>query len=285
MAGGKFVDVGAERGAFAHALLAYGYGPAQLIEASPANADVLRERFAASPDVTVHELAAAERDGEATLHLAADASGAPSPAQNSLRRLDEDGDRRWLDAVPVRCRSLDSLAASGEIPSSVGLVKIDVEGGDRAVIEGMRSIRCEALMLEFWSEVASVEGVCPWTLDEIRELLRPHGLTEFLYVHHRPDVGIEVVPGAAVPDRGDWGNLIFVTPELHARAADAIGLVADMARRIRDEHASAREKQAQIELLATAAEERLRLIEQLDSAHRERDREIAELRAALDATA
>jgi FkbM family methyltransferase len=281
MASGVFVDVGAERGGFAHALLAYGFGPGHLIEASPANVDELKRVFGGNPDITIHGLAAAAQDGDATLHLAGDADGAPMPAQNSLRRLDEDSDHRWLDSVPVQCRSLGSLANDGLIPAEPGLVKIDVEGGDRDVVDGMGAVRCEALMIEFWSEIASVEGVCPWTLDEIRQLLEPRGLSEFVYLHHRPNIGVEVVAGAADPQPGDWGNLLFMTPELRRRGADGIAFVTDWAHRWVAEHVSNVEKEAQIRLLADAAAERLQVIEDLDRARQEHEREIAELRAAL----
>jgi len=281
MARGEFLDVGAERGAFSRALLAYGYGPGSLIEASPANVADLERAFEGNADVTIHGVAATAEDGHAELHLAADASGAASPAQNSLRRLDEDDSRRWHESVPVRCRSLDSLAREGAIPSELGLVKIDVEGGDRDVIAGMGAVRCEALMIEFWSAVDSVEGVCPWTLREIRDLLEPLGLTEFLYVHHRANVGVEVVESEAEPRHGDWGNLLFMTPHLRRRGADGIAFVSEWAHRLLAEHASAREKEEQIQILAHAAEERLGVIERLDRARQDHEREIAELRAAL----
>jgi FkbM family methyltransferase len=278
---GSFVDVGAERGAFTHALLAQGLGPADLIEASPTNVAELTRVFAGRDDVTIHGLAAIAGDGEVVLNLAGDGSGTPSPAHNSLRALPADGGRTWTDSVAVPGRSLGSLVDEGVLPARVGFVKIDVEGGDRDVIEGMGSLECEALMLEHWLDVPGVEGPCPWTTDEIRALLEPRGLSELLYVQHRPGHVTRIVSGAADPQTGDWGNLILLTPELRERAHDAIGLVAELAGRIADARLAAVEKEEQIQLLARAAEERLAAIEELDAYRQEADRRIASLRAEL----
>jgi predicted RNA methylase len=66
------LDVGAERGALAEAMLTAGAEELHAIEPHPDNASALRRRFADDPRVTVHECAASDADGDAVLHVSSD---------------------------------------------------------------------------------------------------------------------------------------------------------------------------------------------------------------------
>lgn len=265
---GAFVDVGAERGGLAQALIAYGYGPAHLIEPAPENAAALRAAFSDDPAAKVLELAAGADDGEAVLYLAQDDRGEPMPAFNTLDAPGEDG-MRWSAAGTVPRRTLGSLLAEGQIPAKVALLKIDAEGADRDVIAGMGDLRCEALMIEHWLDLPGTVGPCPWTLDELRALLEPRGLERIVYVHHHL-LEVRVVDGAAEPEVGDYGNLVFLTAELYERARGAIELVAERAAALSEAQLELDEKERNIQLYdrnlqvyAAAAEERKQVIEAL----------------------
>ena len=257
----SFIDVGAERGGLAAGLLAYGYGPAHLIEPAPDNVGALRETLAERPDVEVLAIAAGAADGEARIHLAEDSSGTPLPAFNALEPPPEAGGVRWREGGTVELRSLDSLVADGAIPREVGLLKIDTEGGDRDVIVGMGALACEALMLEHWLDIPESTGRCPWTLEELLELLEPHGLRRFAYVHHQ-GATTRVTFDRAEPAVGDYGNLVFMTEALHARARGGLELAAERADALSDAIAAGEEKQGQIDLLTAALDERSTLLDE-----------------------
>lgn len=271
----SLVDVGAERGGLAAGLLAHGYGPAHLIEPASDNVEALREALGTRPDVTVLPIAAGTADGEARLHLAEDASGRPLPAFNALSPpAEETGGVHWHEGDRVELRSLGSLVEDGTIPEEVGLLKVDTEGADRDVVAGMGALRCEALMLEHWLDIPEATGPCPWTLDELLELLEPRGLRRFAYVNHH-GAATRVTFDRAEPEVGDFGNLVFMTDALHASAQAALELVAERAGALSDAVVSAEAKQGQIELLTAALDERSAL---LDESAAEADR----LRAETD---
>jgi hypothetical protein len=56
----------------------------------------------------------------------------------------------FVDAVPVPVRSLASLHDGSEIPTDIGLIKIDTEGFDLEVLRGMGNYRYPVVITEFW---------------------------------------------------------------------------------------------------------------------------------------
>ena len=56
----------------------------------------------------------------------------------------------FKQSVPVAVKTLAGLYDTGEVPSQVGLVKIDAEGFDLVVIKGMGDFRYSVVVAEFW---------------------------------------------------------------------------------------------------------------------------------------
>ena len=251
------VDVGAERGELAAALRRGGYERLWAYEAHPENAAELRGAFSEDDAVTVGEIAVSETDGEAMLHLAR-ANGAPTTLFHSLETFTETTDVSWHDQIAVPRRSLGSLARSGELPGRVGLVKIDTEGHDLAVVRGMGDLEADVIMVEHWVDLPKSVGRCPWDLGEILAELRPRGFADFAFIAHRP--GADLVQwndGSA--ETGDWGNLIFI----HERVVDRLRPIFQQAA---NEAQFALETALRVE--RDAAQERLTALKQLDEEHR-----------------
>src|SRR5438093_1534994 len=137
------IDVGSERGAVAANLREAGLDPTWLVEPHPGNAARLRERFGTDPGLHVLEVAAGSEDGAAELHLARDASGGSLDSFHTLQPERSGPSLVWDGSVQVQVRSLDSLRAAGEIPDSVGVLKIDAEGADADVLRGAASLGAE----------------------------------------------------------------------------------------------------------------------------------------------
>ena len=248
------VDVGSERGAVAACLREAGFAPMWLIEPSPGNAALLRERFGADPDVQVLEVAAGDRDDEGELHLAEDGSGEELHAYHSLRPGPEAAEVQWRGSLSVAVRSLNSLGAAGEIPRRVGLLKIDAEGSDADVLRGAESLEAGVVMVEYWQDLPDSVGPSPYTMEEVRALVAPLGPRRFLFVRHgRRHVTIGRWDVADVAD-GEWGNLVFVADSL-VGPADAALPAIDRALRERNERTTSE--------FEHAAAERLELVEEL----------------------
>jgi FkbM family methyltransferase len=277
------IDVGAERGDVAGALRADGWGPLYLLEPDPASAAHLRQRFADDAQAEVLELAAGASDGTATLHLARAPDDSALAAFNTTLALAPGTSVQWNDEVTVAERSLDSLAADGELPKEVGLLKIDTEGADDAVLAGAGTLRAEIVMVEHWTDLPETLGPCPWTLEEIVELVSPLGPGHYVCVRHG-DIHTTLELGGARVAAGEWSNLIFVADHLREALEAAVvpvrgDLEAQLLERAEGYRRVADERLAIMEELDRAARERKEMIETRDRQREALDRELASLRA------
>ncbi|MFL6238183.1 MAG: FkbM family methyltransferase [Actinomycetes bacterium] len=142
-----FVDIGANVGDWTAAVLhVLPTANVIVVEPTPANVAILRERFAGQRGVTVHDVAVSDRATTMTLHVA------PNSVFNSLLPLRRETLQRYgmgarVSEVEVACRPLDDLLADVE---SVAVLKIDVQGAESAVLAGARDVlrRTAAILIE-----------------------------------------------------------------------------------------------------------------------------------------
>jgi FkbM family methyltransferase len=250
------IDVGGEQGAFAEAMLQAGADAVHVIEPEPHNVAVLLERFVADPRVTVHGVAASDADRTLELHISTNPDGAPIPFGHTVLERPGTDEIAWRTTVSVEARSLESLVAAGEVPGRVGVLKIDTEGHDDAVIAGIGPLDCDVLVVEHWVDLPNSLGRCPWTLGEVATPLRARGFSHFAFIQHRSEFTILTWDDGEIPP-GHMGNIVF----LHDRVVDR--LVPDL---LMCASQLAVRSVLVGEMYATAAAERLELIEQLDRA-------------------
>jgi FkbM family methyltransferase len=203
------VDVGAERGAFVHELLRAGADEVYAIEPEPENAAFLKKEFAKDDGVIVHEYAISETDGELELHKSGSPSGEHLTFGHTMLQRPDTEQIAWHETVRVRGRSLSSLVDAREIPTRVGILKIDTEGLDLAVVAGMGKLEADVVMVEHWAELPLSLGHCPWSTEEMVSALRDRGFGHFAFVVHQANfVNLQWDDGS-VPV-GQMGNLVFL---------------------------------------------------------------------------
>lgn len=172
--GGIFYDIGANIGFFAMLgahLAGVDAGRVYAFEAAPDNADAIRinARINDIPNIRVLQKAVSARTGRARLQVVDD---------QSWSKLEEYGAHPYTEQVlTVDTVAIDDLVERDEIPPPT-VVKIDVEGAEIAVLEGMRqtiddhrpAIICELhdthaafceLMEEHGYRVINLEGTIP----------------------------------------------------------------------------------------------------------------------------
>ena len=144
---GRVLDVGANEGQFAAALLGVAPGVrVTAFEPEPRTAERLRARFAADPRVAVHQCALGGSAGTRELHVTSNTVFA------SLHRpLDELAElyprgSESVAVLPVETATLDEMAPAGP----VAVLKIDVQGAELDVLGGGRDVlsRTRAVLLE-----------------------------------------------------------------------------------------------------------------------------------------
>jgi FkbM family methyltransferase len=147
-----FIDGGACHGDFT-ALLAADFADAEIhaFEPDPSLSAGIEKRFADVPRVHVWNLALHERAGAADLQVHAD------PGTSSLLARPS-GDRRYfhssdriVDTVPVATAALDAFIEV-HAPEGVGLLKLDTQGSELAILHGARRALAAAAIDVIYTE-------------------------------------------------------------------------------------------------------------------------------------
>lgn len=198
--GDVYVDVGAHIG-YLSALAARAVGPQGRViafEPSPESWEKLRDAFDPPdfPQVEAVNAAVSSEPGEASLFAAADGwehqayrnSLHPAPG---LRHL-----------ATVRTVSLDGVFPNDRLR----LLKIDVEGGERAVLAGaetlLRSRRCDALVIELNPDALARAGS---SVAEIVSFLETVG-----FLAHRCCADGTLEPWEPVAVQGEFADAVFL---------------------------------------------------------------------------
>lgn len=218
------VDVGANEGRISVRLNDAGLDVFAL-EPGPEAFARLQSNLSARPGCRPMQYAAGSFDGEAELHLVADttadqryASGLSLYSSLSRHALVEG--LAFAQSVRVPVRRLDSLAAEGQIPSEIGILKIDAEGSDLDVIEGVGELRPEIVQVEFW-DPAFVFGAgdARNALALTVPALRAMGYRRHIVIGRMPGGPVVYYCNLPVSIPNTWGNAIFFREEASFQAA------------------------------------------------------------------
>ncbi len=280
------IDVGSERGDLAEKLLQAGARDLHAFEPHPENIEALHTRFDADARVVVHGHAVSDGDGDGVLHVSTARSGMQLPFGHTLLEREDTDEIKWEKTVSVTRRSLGSLVDTGEIPGRVGILKIDTEGHDLAVVRGMGALEAEVVMVEHWTDLPHGLGKCPWTTEEMTVALSEREFNHFAFVIHRGEF-VTLKWDDAEVERGAMGNLIFLHDGVLQRLLPdvldcATQLTEDAVRLGREYVHIADDRLALMDELKQTANDRLTLTEELKQTADDRLMLIEELKQTAD---
>lgn len=215
-----FVDVGAHIGSVTAEVL-HRDPSARIVavEADPEKAARLKRRF---PDVDVHDCAVGDRKGEVTFYIDERRPGYSSLARRNRRPAD-------VRQIDVPMRRLDDILSS---TADVGLIKIDVEGAELAVLRGAAGLlsRCRPVVL-FESGPQGgrsmgfgIEEIFDWLAGQGYEILVPNRVA-----HDGPALCRESFVESHVYPRRTLNYFAVPTErriEVRDRAREVLGIVA-----------------------------------------------------------
>jgi hypothetical protein len=178
----------------------------------------------------------------------------------------------WRDVVTVPARSIASMVASRELPQMAGVLKVDTEGHDLAVLRGLGDLEADVVMVEHWTELPLGLGRCPWNIDDLLSQLQPRGFDHFVTLLHRGEfVTLKWDDGEVEP--GVMANVVFV----HDRVLDrAFPVLLEFAGRLAEQAAQVGQRYMR------AAQDRLEIIEELNDAAEARLSALEETSAELE---
>jgi FkbM family methyltransferase len=205
------IDIGANRGEMTAVLLDAGF---EVIAFEPYALiyEQLQARFRDHPQFTSHCLAIGQTDGVLPLHIAQDLSDGRLPEHpsvyNSLQLHPLTPDLAFGESVEVTVRSLASLHQSQIIPATVAVVKIDTEGFDLAILQGMGPQKYAVVMTEFWDSAMAFGGQT-YTIQDLVKEMRGRGYHWHLVIYRDTDESIRFYSNATVSVPQSWGNVLF----------------------------------------------------------------------------
>lgn len=262
-----FVDIGAEKGTFALTMLELGMSGV-LFEPMPRHLSSLQKLVNGYADATLYTCAITDIDTKQQFNVATDADGRELDFYHSLQKADAPGIFSHSKSFEVECRSLQSLAECGEIPSDLGVLKTDTEGNDLNVLRGLGTLRPEIIICEYftqglyggWSEAAP---------DLIIEYMRGLGYQTYLATKRIGDLEF-IGMGMALYQEKQWGNLFFFREDFYEKANPAIAECIrsneeNLSRKFNQIKAELEEKESQIVTLTKICAERLDVINLLDA--------------------
>jgi FkbM family methyltransferase len=143
-------DVGANAGQYARELRALGYaGHVRSFEPLSAAYAQLAAAAATDPLWEVVQVALGERDGQAELHVAGNSFSSSLREMLPLHR-EHAPESAYVGSEVVPVRRLDALVAEHGWPTARAVLKVDVQGYERQVLEGAGALleRIETVQLE-----------------------------------------------------------------------------------------------------------------------------------------
>jgi FkbM family methyltransferase len=164
-----FYDIGANTGLYSCLMADMVEQPVVAFEPHPENAGRLKQNAELNgADVSLFECALADSAGEAELSIVLDEIGS---AGHSL--VSDDG----LDRITVPKVRGDDLIADEDLPSPT-VLKIDVEGAEHQVLEGLESTLsrsdCRMVYCETHANRLQAQGV---SVSDVRDVLVSHGFS------------------------------------------------------------------------------------------------------------
>jgi FkbM family methyltransferase len=218
----RAVDIGANRGEVSHRLLQAGY-EVYAFEPFPPVVEKLKERLGNKPNLHIFPFALGKVNEERELHIVSDEKLLSNPdgpqlypdsdytLLSSLSKHSLPEGLIFTETIPISVRNLESLHASSEIPSDIGLVKIDTEGSDLEVILGMGEHRYPVVVAEFWdSKFPFGQFGANNKLEDLVDEMRRRGYDWFIVIYKiflSNDVSYYCNNKFSIEN--SWGNVFF----------------------------------------------------------------------------
>ena len=218
----RAIDIGANRGDVSSRLLQAGY-EVYAFEPFPPVVEKLKDNLGNNSNFHIFPFAVGKVNEERELHIVSDEKLLANP---DGQQLYPDSDYTLLsslskhslpegliftDTVSISVRSMDSLHASSEIPSDIGLVKIDTEGSDLEVILGMGEHRYPVVVAEFWdSKFPFGQFGANNKLEDLVDEMRGRGYDWFIVIYKiflSNDVSYYCNNKFSIEN--SWGNVFF----------------------------------------------------------------------------
>ncbi|WP_448676362.1 FkbM family methyltransferase [Delftia acidovorans] len=204
------IDVGVERGSFID--IALGAGAMQVVafEALPRHVEHLRTHYAREARVQICAQAVSDRFGKAAFHIAVDHEDRELDYHHTLADLGDSATVvRTTRTIEVETVSLGGLFAEKKLPAKIDFLKIDTDGHDLKVLQGLQEMRPRFILAEYWDSLPETSGENLYSLADMQDWALGSGYEHCVVIRrHGALESLEWDAPWTAP--GDWGNVLFI---------------------------------------------------------------------------
>lgn len=218
----RALDIGANQGDVTERLLQAGYEVYAFEPFLPV-VEKLKTRLADCSHLHVFPLALGAVNEEKELHLVGDQNLVNDPDSEprypdadytllssvNIHSLPEG--MVFTDRVPITVTTIETLHQQGQVPTDIGLVKIDTEGFDLQVIQGMGDYRYPVVVAEFWDEKFPFgQFGADNRLPNLVEVMKQKGYHWFIVIYRIfPGNEVSFYCNTLISIDNAWGNIFF----------------------------------------------------------------------------
>jgi FkbM family methyltransferase len=206
------IDVGANVGDVSECLLRAGFEVYAFEPYAPAF-ERLIHRLGVQQTLHAFQIALGAADGEGLLNIACDYSPQgkwDTSLFHSLIAHPMLDDLRFVSSQLVKVRSLASLIVEGIVPAHAGVLKIDTEGLDLQVLQGMGVGRFDVVLAEFWDIDHPFGRAGHGRLSDLVRHMHQRKYHWHLVIYRvDEEQELSFLVNRDTPPSGSWGNAIF----------------------------------------------------------------------------
>ena len=210
----RAIDIGANRGDVSNRLLEAGY-EVYAFEPFPPVLEKLTTRFGDNTRFHLFPFAVGSANETRDLHIASDQTEDKiyddSTFYSSLTQHSLSEGLVFTETLSVSVKTLASLHESADLPSDIGLVKIDTEGFDLEVIKGMEDFIYPVVVAEFWDAnfPFGQSGAMNHLKDMVKEMRERNYRWHIVIYRIWGSHDISYYCNSAYSLDNSWGNVFF----------------------------------------------------------------------------
>jgi len=204
----QMIDVGAHQGDTLKPFLVNGW-KVHAFEPIESNRNRIVQKYGNRDNLIIRSEAVSSTSGTKDFHLALNNDGSLHEYYHSLENIKDDNYHCKGETIRIQTASINDLIERGELPKSVGFLKIDTEGHDLEILKAAADLECDAISVEFWCEQHTL-GSSPSPPEEMIKLLAERGFKHFILFSREGNYKIcYLYSSLAGLSRNSWGNIVF----------------------------------------------------------------------------
>ena len=208
------IDIGAEKGSFINLALNANANKVIAFEPLEKNLIELKRIYGNRANVEIHPFGISDKNGKQKFYIARNCDGEILTYHHSItKQLSTKNVKRGEEYIYIETYTLENLLDIGLISACVDFLKIDTDGHDLCVLNGLGKLRPKFIMLEYWNSLDEYSGETPYKdIDLIN--WASQNLYRILFVAKRNGALNFIEFNVFSSEKKDWGNLFLVRNDI-----------------------------------------------------------------------